>query len=310
LSEPIPVSSGVPQGSVLGPTLFLIYINDLVDTIKQSQITLFADDLKIYNTSDKQHLLQSDLDSLSSWASEWQLNISYSKSNVLYLGKNNPKHLYLLNANPLEDVGVSYKDLGVYISNNLGNSIQCKNIVSKASRVSALVFRSFTSKDRNLLIRAFKTYVRPLLEYATVVWTPHLICDIKSVENVQRRVTKRVLRNFNLSYDDRLHALNLERLELRRIHFDAIMAYNILKRNLLPSEDFYSLATYSKTRSHKKEVLLIEKFRLDIKKFVFKTRSAYVWNCIPSEIKNAHTLNVFKNSILNVDFSHFLKGRK
>ena len=133
LSEPIPVSSGVPQGSVLGPTLFLIYINDLVDIIKHSKITLFADDLKIYNTSDQQQLLQSDLDSLSSWATEWQLSISHSKSNVLYLGKNNPKHHYFLGLHPLDDIGVSCKDLGVYISNNLGSSIQCKNIVSKAS---------------------------------------------------------------------------------------------------------------------------------------------------------------------------------
>jgi hypothetical protein len=310
VSEPIPVSSGVPQGSVLGPTLFLIYINDLVDTIKHSLITLFADDLKIYNTSDQQKLLQSDLDSLSSWASEWQLSVSHSKSNVLYLGKKNPKHPYSLNSQPLEDVGISCKDLGVYISNNLGSSIQCKNIVSKASRVSALVLRSFVSKDRNLLIRAFKTYVRPLLEYATVVWSPHLICDINSVENIQRRFTKRVLAGSNFSYDDRLRIINLDRLELRRIHFDAIMTYNILKRDLLPSEEFYSFPGYRKTRSQEKEVISIEKFRLDVKKFGFKTRSAYIWNCVPSETKNSISLNTFKKGILEVDFSKFLKGRK
>ena len=87
------------------------------------------------------------------------------------------------------------------------------------------------------------------------------------------------------------------------------MTYNILKRNLFPSDDFYSLTGYSKTRSHEKESLSIEKFRLDIKKFGFKTRSAYIWNCISAEVKNARTLNSFKKGILLVDFSTFLKGR-
>ena len=77
LSNPIEVSSGVPQGSVLGPTLFLLYINDLVDTIKHSQIMLFADDLKIFNLSSKHDLLQSDLNNLSLWSTKWQLPISY-----------------------------------------------------------------------------------------------------------------------------------------------------------------------------------------------------------------------------------------
>ena len=129
------------------------------------------------------------------------------------------------------------------------------------------------------------------------------------MKRVQRRFTKRILSSSNLSYDDRLKVLKLDRLELRRIHFDAIMTYNILKRNLLPSDHFYSLASYSKTRSHEKEILSIEKFRLDIKKFGFKTRSTYVWNSIPSEIKNSPTLSSFQKRIVEVDFSNFLKGR-
>jgi len=96
VSNPVNVTSGVPQGSVLGPTLFLLYINDLVDCIKHSQITLFADYLKIFNTSDKQALLQQDLENLSFWAKTWPLSISLTKTNVLYLGNSNPNFRYSL----------------------------------------------------------------------------------------------------------------------------------------------------------------------------------------------------------------------
>jgi len=104
------VTSGVPQGS--GSTLFLLYINDLVDCIKHIQITLFAEDLKINNTSDKQAFLKQDLENLSFWAKKWQMSISLTKTNVLYLGNSNPKSDYSLDNVFLEDAGDSCKDLG------------------------------------------------------------------------------------------------------------------------------------------------------------------------------------------------------
>lgn len=310
VSDSVPVISGVPQGSVLGPTLFLIFINDIVESVKHSSIMLFADDLKVYNPSSEHDALQADLTSLASWASEWQLSVSITKCNVLYLGKNNPKHQYILNSNVLPDVGASCKDLGIFIASNLGSSIHCQNIISKASRVSGLIHRAFVSNDRNMKVRAFITYVRPLLEYSTSVWNPHLFCDINNIENIQRRFTKRFFGKSQISYDDRLKTLGLDRLELRRIHVDAIMAYNIIRNSVLPSNDFYTPSSYSKTRSHETESVYIEKFRLDCRKFGFAVRSAYIWNKIPVETKNAKSLTSFKVGIKQIDFSEFLKGRK
>ena len=165
ISDPIRVISGVPQGSVLGPTLFLVFINDLVDEIKHSEILLFADDLKIFNTSTNHMLLQTDLNNVALWSKIWQLPISVKKSNILYLGKNNPKHDYLLDRFPLESVGHSCKDLGVYISSNLSGRVHCANIVAKASKISNMIHRCFTSQNPDLKVKAFKSYVSPILEY-------------------------------------------------------------------------------------------------------------------------------------------------
>ena len=115
ISDPAPVISGVPQGSVLGPTLFLVFINDLVEVVKHSEILLFADDLKIFNISSNNMLLQADLCNVSNWSNTWQLPISIKKCNTLYIGRNNPCYQYTLNDTPLESVGNSCKDLGVYI---------------------------------------------------------------------------------------------------------------------------------------------------------------------------------------------------
>ena len=309
-STPVEVISGVPQGSVLGPTLFLIFINDLVDCIKHSKVLLFADDLKIYNTHENNALLQSDLDRLCSWSSNWQLPISVSKSYVLYLGKLNPKHKYVLDHIELADIGSSCKDLGVYVSSNLNSAIHCENVRSKASKISALIHRTFISGDTSLKVRAFKTYVRPILEYATIVWNPHNSGEINKIESIQRRFTKRLFNtNLCLSYDERLNLLNLERLELRRIYFDAQMAYNIIKRSILPPCNFYRGIFYSKTRSHTIESLYINRFYSDARKFCFAIRSAYIWNFLPVEIRNSPTLAAFKKGIENIDFSRFLKGR-
>ena len=309
LSNPIEVSSGVPQGSVLGPTLFLLYINDLVDTIKHSQIMLFADDLKIFNLSSKHDLLQSDLNNLSLWSTKWQLPISYEKSNVLYIGNSNPKFKYSLNSHPLDGFETGCKDLGIFMSKNLSFSVHCEKLVSTASKISGMLFRSFVSKDRKLLIKGYKTYVRPILEYSTPVWSPNLCADINSIESVQRRFTKRLLYGSNLSYDNRLKQLNLQRLELRRIHFDAIMCYNIIKQSVLRFNDFYCYSDYGRTRSTNHESLIISTFKSETKRHSFAIRSAYIWNHLPNEVKKAINLHIFRSKIEKVDFSRFLRGR-
>ena len=309
ISDPAPVISGVPQGSVLGPTLFLVFINDLVEVVKHSEILLFADDLKIFNISSNNMLLQADLCNVSNWSNTWQLPISIKKCNTLYIGRNNPCYQYTLNDTPLESVGNSCKDLGVYISSDLSARVHCANIVAKASRISNMIHRCFLSKNSDLKVMAFKSYVLPILEYSSVVWNPHCIIDIQNIENVQRRFTKRLLFKSGMSYDERLSKLGLQRLELRRIHNDLIYTFRIVKHKILSTNDFYASPPPSITRSSHRNVFYIPKFSTDCMKYSFSVRSTKLWNTLPENVKNSVSVKGFKNYLHYIDFSSFLKGR-
>lgn len=310
LSDYQSVISGVPQGSVLGPTLFLIYINDLTDNIKNSQIYLFADDAKIFNYSENSHLLQTDLDILHKWAQSWQLKINYDKCASLYLGHKNPKHNYTFEDIIIPNTGPSVKDLGIYISQNLSSSIHCLNTASKASRIAALIRKTFVSKNVTLMAKAFTTYVRPILEYSSIVWSPHLIGDINRIENVQRQFTKKILwKNKNFSYSERLQFLNLERLETRRIKFDLLFAYKIIREKSIPFSDYFELAPTRGTRSQNDLKLYIRKANLDCRKYEFANRVAEIWNTLPQNIVDSKTSTNFKKLLTNFDLENFLKGR-
>ena len=164
-----------------------------------------------FNRSEDVWSLQQDLYSLQKWVDIWQLKISLEKCNVSHIGQTNQKHQYTINGNILSSVQ-SVKDLGVNITSDLSSSTQCSYIVKKASRVAHLILKAFTSKDVHLMTQAFKTYARPILEYCSIVWSPHTIGDINKVEKVQRSFTKKVLYETNLTYTERLSLLGLERL--------------------------------------------------------------------------------------------------
>ena len=199
------------------------------------------------------------------------------------------------------------KDMGVFINNNLSFSIHCNNIVSKSCKISALIHRTFISKNAELMVKAFKAYVRPILEYSSTVWNPHLLKDINSVENVQRRFTKRLAPK-DLSYDQRLAYLNLDRLELRRIRFDAILCFNIIRNNLLSCDNFFTILS-GITRSCLNANLYPSKFRLDSGKFSFSNRCIKIWNSLPTELRSCKTADALKKGLSKIDFGSFIRGR-
>ena len=204
------VKSGIPQGSVLGPILFVIFINDM-PRIVDSFCQLFADDAKVFRSIcsfEDNKKLQCDLDKLSDWAEKWQLYFNTDKCNSLHIGKANKRQVYQMNGKSLDQV-MEEKDLGVIIDNELKFHRQTATSVKKANRVLGIIKKSFSHLDESTLPLLYKTLVRPHLEYANVVWGPHFKGDIALLEKVQRRATKMVQQYKTLPYEDRLRALKL-----------------------------------------------------------------------------------------------------
>jgi hypothetical protein len=174
--------------------------------------------------------------------------------------------------------------------------------------------KSFLSHNYSTLIKAFKTFVRPILEYASPVWLPLLIKDINIIEHVQSSFTYNVCVLCKLpymSYDQRLEYFNLERLELRRIHFDLIELYKIVNKytvsNLHNALQFCSHATHN-TRGHRFK-LVVNRTRTNLFKNHFVNRVVNIWNCLPADCFNSNLTICFKRKICKLDLSNFMHGR-
>ena len=222
-SDWIGVKSGVPQGSVLGPLLFLIYINDIDEGVA-SGLLKFADDTKIFgvvaNNEDIKKL-QGDLINLCRWSKDWLMLFNVEKCKVMHIGYNNKKVKY--------EMVDKEKDLGVIMQNDLKWNSQCTKAVKTANRVLGMIRRSFSYLNKDIALHLYKTLVRPHLEYCVQAWRPHLKKDIELMEGVQRRATKLVPSMRNYSYEERLKLFGLTTLETRRIRGDLIEVFKILK---------------------------------------------------------------------------------
>ena len=177
------VCSGVPQGSVLGPLLFVLFIND-IDTCVSSKILKFADDTKLFRKVSSQadiEAIREDLTNLFRWSEDWQMLFNIEKCKVLHIGKNNGKEIFSMGGKVLESVEEE-KDLGVIVNYDLKVSKQCTKVVKTAHRVLGMISRSFTYKDKVVILQLYKTLVRPHLEYCVQAWRPHLQKDIVLME--------------------------------------------------------------------------------------------------------------------------------
>ena len=231
LSNWCEVTSGIPQGSVLGPLLFVIYINDLPQSVN-SQAYLFADDTKIFRTVKNyadQLVLQNDLDSMNEWSERWLLRFHPDKCKHMHIGKTdqNLDHKYSLNQTVLETID-SEKDIGVHIDNELTFDKHVSEKVNKANSIFAMLRRSFQYMNKESFTPLYKTLVRTQLDYANSVWAPFKIKHIDLIENVQRRATKQLPGMKDMSYPERLKILKLPTLSFRRTRGDMIEVYKIV----------------------------------------------------------------------------------
>ena len=301
-SFPAPVISGIPQGSVLGPLLFVIYINDLPETVK-SQVFLFADDTKVFKqikSLEDSALLQNDIDALDKWTEKWLLKFNSDKCHVLTLGKTEKikhTHRYSISSKELDHV-FEEKDLGVIFDNELTFEDHISTKVKKANAIMGLIRRSFSFLDANFFKKLYVTFVRPHLEYAQSVWSPYLKKYVDMLEKVQIRATKLVDGFGSLTYEERLRRLDLPTLVYRRARGDMIEVYkhlHIYHAETLP----YRFKPSRSKRNHNQQLIWTKPNdgTRGIQQNSFYFRTIPVWNNLPSSVVEAPSINVFKNKL-------------
>ena len=297
------VASGIPQGSVLGPLLFVIFINDILEGIKSNGL-MYADDTKIFrmiSTKEDAEKLQKDIEMLESWSSKWDLKFHPDKCHVLTLGNfENIRYTsrYMICDKEMEHVS-SEKDLGIIIDENLNFEEHISNKVRIANAIVGQIRSSFTFLDGTTFKRLYTTFVRPHLEYAQTVWSPYLQKHINMLENVQDRATKLVDGIGVLEYAERLRKLELPSLKYRRKRGDMIEIFKHFnsydRRSLSPSFQ----PRIRTSRAHKLQIN--DRIPKDgcrgIQSNGFYYRTARIWNTLPAKVAEAKSINSFKANL-------------
>jgi len=240
----------------LGPLVFLIFINDL-DSDLLSSLLKFADNTKVFmqvNDEQDREQLQADLDCLTEWSEKWQMPFNASKCRVMHLGRSNNKFEYSMRNHKLE-VTNEERDLGIIMSSNLKPAKQCQQAYAIASRALGMIHRTISFKTPSVLLRLYKSLVRPHLEYCISAWSPYYVKDRALLERVQHRFTGMVPGMKDLPYEDRLAQLGLWTLEERRHRADLLEIFRMYKGlSLTPfSQFFYTQSSQQYQRSLSKD---------------------------------------------------------
>ena len=287
---------------MLGPTLFLIYINDIAESIN-SNIRLFADDCVVYRQIDSPQdhsILQDDLNKLVDWSNTWQMKFNVDKCVVMTFGtlKNKSKYEYKMNNQTLEVVKHN-PYLGVELSDNMKYNQHINTITSKASRVLGFVKRNLKHCPKTVKERAYQSLVRPKLEYSSPIWNPHQKTQIKQIEQVQRNAARFVLNKpFNrqspTSVTTMLQQLNWPTLEDRRKASDQILMYKVVNGLVAVQE------TYLPPRSPRyvdSIRFITYHCRVNVYQHSFFPRTVITWNQLPASTTNLQSLDSFKLAV-------------
>ncbi len=297
-SSEIPVESGVPQGSVLGPSLFLYYINDMPAGIKGT-VRLFADDTILYVTvatdTDTANL-QQDLDKLAHWETTWLMKFHPEKCNVLTISKkrNTIKRDYTLHGHTLEPV-TSAKYLGVTMTSDLKWGEHINNICTKANRTIGFLKRNVNVANKSIKEKAYMSLVRPSLEYACTVWDPYQQNDIHKLDMVQRRAARYVTNKYDRSsVTDIIHQLDWPSLEDRRKVSRLSMMYKIRNNKVDVDASNKLIPTTRPSRNNNQMSMQIPSCRTTARKESFYPRTIREWNTLPDATVSAESVDSFK----------------
>ena len=289
-SDWAPVLSGVPQGTVLGPLLFSLYINDISSDI-ESEIRLFADDCVCYREiKDEEDTLklQRDIDRLGSWARKWGMRFQPVKCNMMQLTRKriNKIHAsYTLEGTNLENVE-SIKYLGVTITSDLRWNTHVSNVCTKANRTLGFLRRNLYSCPQEVKEAAYKGLVRPVLDYGSSVWDPPGVVLQEELESVQKRAARFVTGNYNYetgSMTGILGQLKWESLKKRRKDNRLILLYKGLKgKASVPTDDL--IPKTRRCRNQHSMAFQNPIANTDVYKGSFFPQTIRDWNALPDSL--------------------------
>ena len=250
-SEAVPVESGVPQGTVLGPLLFLCHINNLPDSVT-SQVRLFADDCLLYrqiNNYGDQEKLQEDLNNLQKWANDWGMRFNAKKCYIMSIRQKTSK-FYTLDNHVLEEVE-NNPYLGLQISSDLKWSTHINKITKKAQSTLGFLRRNLSHCTENCRKTAYISMVRSTLEYGSIVWDPFQKQDIDKLERVQRKAIRFIKRDYRSREEgfisNKAKELDLQPLQHRRTSLRLIMLYKVVE-GLVPGLPTHNFIQKAKSR--------------------------------------------------------------
>ena len=318
-SQETQVLSGVPQGTVLGPLLFLVHINDLPDCVSSS-VRLFADDCLLYRqikSREDQEILQKDLQSLESWANTWGMRFNAKKCYILSISKKGIQKFYQLDSTILKEVE-NNPYLGLTLSNDLKWSTHINKISNKASSTLGFIQRNLKKCPQECKKTAYIALVRSTLEYGATVWDPYLEKEIYQLEKIQRKAVRFIKNDYRTntpgSVTKMLFELNIPTLKERRRDKRLCFLYNIskgqvpgipAKNYLLPiknkrkikAKTFDSCVTQNIIQRHQNlhsNCFQLPDSQTTPYKNSFFPRTISEWNELSEDVISAPSIDVFK----------------